>query len=215
MIQQMKGKFHGWWMPVKLHRCSKKRKKTEKKECLQHIRIHILNASKTYLRRTQGSKHFFFKSEQPTWILHSECSWQSGFSEWLYTGLLEQKYAGMSVCENVQTNIGHATRHDTLHGKSRSYWLYEGFQSLAVELVPGCPQVHTRCPWAALPRFPHLGWPPLAACAGSARHNHTAKLRLCIKPAYSVSTSSVGVIQILMLQHVCLKRKKNTQNESF
>lgn len=62
------------------------------------------------------------------------------------------------------------TEHRSVVCASRSYWLYGEFQWLAVELVPCCPQVHTRCLWAALPRFPHPGWLPPAACAGSAGH---------------------------------------------
>lgn len=117
----------------------------------------------------------------------------------------------MSVCADVQTNVGQAAGHDRTpqRGKSWSYWLYGGFQSLAAELVPCCPQVRTLCPWAALPRFLRPGWPPLAACAGSAGHKHTPKLRLCIKPLPTVCLlCQWESYRYPTDKHVCLKRKK-------
>lgn len=192
--------------------------------CLQHIRFHLWNTSKTYI--ILGSKDSFFHSEQPSGISHEELSgckvWsvkKDGSAQWMEVRtvtyqLTRTEVSSMSVCENVQMSVGHPTRHNrtphhTTHTKGQSYWLYGGFQLLAAEPVPCCPQVHTRCPWAALPRFPHPGWPPPAACGDSAGRNQTAKLHLWIKALPVVRLHNQW--QIPVQQHVCLQRKKKDQ----
>lgn len=183
---------------MRLSRCSEKR---EKVSVFTLMGTHFWNASK------KASKHSF--SEYPTWgsgtqIIHAKEVSQDVKSDvsikslWYieiimvyYHQFITRWYYITQVNFNVNWQyvcLGECTMTETEHRSvvcaSRSYWLYEEFQWLGVELVPCCPQVHTRCLWAALPRFPHPGWLPPAACVDSAGHTITlSKVMLLLQPS--------------------------------
>lgn len=141
--------------------------------------LRIWHSDYSCQRGFSGCKEWRVYKESLVHRSHNGLPSHSFITRWYYITQVNFNVNWQYVCLGESTNKcgsckePHSmteTEHRSVVCASRSYWLYGEFQWLAVELVPCCPQVHTRCLWAALPRFPHPGWLPPAACADSAGH---------------------------------------------